>query len=212
MPEQNLAIANTTRATPANSHEGIDPLVFSHIYAEQYNMVVWRRNLTANLNLGVAQLLQIDSNFKKAIIVKPEEVVDKLMLEFPKAAFARPLFEDMAELADMFACLFELDYVGLRLSAMQQPMCPKFHVDQVPCRLISTYQGAATQWLANDSIERDQLKIKGFEPQTIQALTTGDVALLKGEKWQGNENLGLVHRSPEQKPNCSRLLFTLDFA
>ncbi|WP_428354217.1 DUF1826 domain-containing protein [Methyloprofundus sp.] len=36
-------------------------------------------------------------------------------------------------------------------------------------------------------------------------------ALLKGERWEGNENAGLVHRSPAINEGERRLLLTLDF-
>jgi len=45
----------------------------------------------------------------------------------------------------------------------------------------------------------------------LQQLTTGDVALLKGESWVGNEGYGLVHRSPNLENQKKRLLLTLDF-
>jgi hypothetical protein len=35
--------------------------------------------------------------------------------------------------------------------------------------------------------------------------------LLKGEAWIGNENGGLVHRSPNLTGGARRLLLTLDF-
>jgi len=44
----------------------------------------------------------------------------------------------------------------------------------------------------------------------IEQLQRGDVALLKGELWEGNETAGLVHRSPAVSPGESRLLLTLD--
>jgi len=43
-------------------------------------------------------------------------------------------------------------------------------------------------------------------------LNAGDVAFLKGEHWDGNENKGLVHRSPIVNENENRLLLTLDFS
>jgi len=45
----------------------------------------------------------------------------------------------------------------------------------------------------------------------IQQLKRGDVALLKGEKWLGNEGFGLIHRSPHPAPGERRLLLTLDW-
>ncbi len=43
----------------------------------------------------------------------------------------------------------------------------------------------------------------------VQYLQAGDVAVLKGEKWQGNEGAGLVHRSPSGQQG--RLLLSLDW-
>ena len=45
----------------------------------------------------------------------------------------------------------------------------------------------------------------------IQEIRQGEVALLKGEGWVGNEGAGLVHRSPQLKNNEKRLLLSLDF-
>ena len=38
-----------------------------------------------------------------------------------------------------------------------------------------------------------------------------NVSILKGELWKGNENAGLVHRSPEVSSGQARLLLTIDF-
>jgi hypothetical protein len=45
----------------------------------------------------------------------------------------------------------------------------------------------------------------------IRTMRSGDIALLKGEAWIGNENGGLVHRSPNLTGGARRLLLTLDF-
>ena len=96
-------------------------------------------------------------------------------------------------------------------------MCPRFHVDRVPCRLITTYSGAGTEWLSNKDINRDLLgkvdnQFINQECINIEKLDTGDVALLKGESWIGNEGNGIIHRSPSIIDKKSRLLLTIDFA
>jgi len=132
------------------------------------------------------------------------------------------LVQDMTNLVNMFCCLFELPQVGLRLTALNKAMCPKFHVDQIPARLITTFQGNGTQWLPHEKVDRKILDAKtwGAADETsglylldedIQQTTTGDIAILKGEAWEGNEGAGLVHRSPSCTQNEKRLLFTLDF-
>jgi len=45
----------------------------------------------------------------------------------------------------------------------------------------------------------------------IERINTGEVALLKGEKWQGNEGNGLIHRSPAVVAGERRLILTLDW-
>ena len=45
----------------------------------------------------------------------------------------------------------------------------------------------------------------------MQQLSQGDVALLKGEGWVGNEGKGLIHRSPQLSDQASRLILTIDF-
>lgn len=93
-------------------------------------------------------------------------------------------------------------------------MCPRFHVDHVPMRLITTYAGVGSQWLKENAIDRKRLGEVGAEPQDpqyIEQIERGDVALLKGERWRGNEGRGLVHRSPQLAENERRLILTLDW-
>lgn len=42
-------------------------------------------------------------------------------------------------------------------------------------------------------------------------MACGEVALMKGERWQGNEGRGLVHRSPALSAGQRRLILTLDW-
>lgn len=102
-------------------------------------------------------------------------------------------------------------------------MCPRFHSDRVLCRLITTYRGAATEWLHDGAVKRERLGTGSrslpdgrsglYRRATdVQRLDEGDVALLKGDAWEGNEGGGLIHRSPDARPGGARLLLTLDFS
>ena len=101
-------------------------------------------------------------------------------------------------------------------------MGPRFHTDRVPCRLVSTYHGVASEWLAHNLVDRSKLgRGNNGQPdadsglfqseEDISRLNIGDVAILKGESWEGNENAGLVHRSPQVPTNHKRFLLTLDY-
>jgi hypothetical protein len=121
---------------------------------------------------------------------------------------------DLQWLVSAFACLLGARRVGLRLRVLDKAMCPRFHVDHVPVRLITTYAGIGSQWLKEGVMDREQLGQANAEPQDmaqIQQLQSGDVALLKGEKWHGNEGFGLIHRSPQPALGERRLLLTLDW-
>jgi hypothetical protein len=92
----------------------------------------------------------------------------------------------------------------------------------VPCRLVTTFCGIGTQWLPNNKVNMSKLghgsggksdEESGLirEKVDVQSLVCGDVALLKGDTWEGNEGSALVHRSPALKVGEYRLLMTLDF-
>ena len=152
--------------------------------------------------------------------VTPQTVLSSISKSLGDTA-QQELSENIAELVEMFCCLFELKRVGLRLTVLNRAMCPKFHIDRVTCRLICTYTGTGTEWLPNDDVDRSKLGVasnrlpdmeRGLypSPQSIQRLTAGHVALLKGESWEGNEGAGVVHRSPSIGSTQQRLLLTLD--
>ncbi len=198
------------------------PTIFGDIYQEQTNIAIWRRNLPLNLQQYIADLLNKGRTFQASMNVTPQIVhasINELLFDTDEN---NPLSADIAELVEMFCYLFELKQVGLRLTTLDRAMCPRFHVDSVPCRLVTTYHGVATQWLPHEVVDRRKLGTgnNGLPDErsgiyqnsnTIQQLSVGNVALLKGERWEGNENAGLVHRSPALNEGEQRLLLTLDF-
>lgn len=51
-----------------------------------------------------------------------------------------------------------------------------------------------------------------LDDDAIQTMPAYAIGLLKGNAWEGNEQFGAVHRSPQLNPNIPRrLLLTLDF-
>lgn len=203
-----------------------EPTALTDIYKEEINIAIWQRVLGVNLLLAVEQLITTKPNFQLSMSTSPENVQSNLQSQFKnyiQDTGAQNVFiDDIANIVDMFCCLFELSAAGLRMAALDQAMCPRFHVDRVPARLVTTYSGMATEWLTQQSVDRSKLgpgsqgkedHLSGLyqSDQDIQRLNTADVALLKGELWEGNENAGLVHRSPALKPGEHRLLLTLDF-
>lgn len=197
-----------------------EPTVFADIYQEQVHIAIWKRELSRELNDAVSAVLSSSNGLQLSMTVSPQSA-QRSMEETLSANSAKALCDDISELVTMFCCLFEIDRVGLRLTALDKAMCPRFHVDHVPCRFVTTYQGPATEWLPHHAVDRARLG-RGNNgladcdsglyrrASDIRQLDCGDVALLKGELWEGNENAGLVHRSPAVPDEQRRLILTLD--
>lgn len=196
------------------------PEVLAEVYSEPVNFAVWRRSLSPELRAHVASLAKTAHGLNASMTVSPEAAAGALGAALgldPQS----PLCEDVAYLADIFCCLFERERLGLRLALLDKAMCPRFHVDNVACRLLTTYCGPATHWLPNPAVDRSRLgagnkglpdSLSGLyrDESDVRQLEVGDVALLKGEGWHGNEGRGLVHRSPAVQDGERRLVLTLD--
>lgn len=199
---------------------GDDPKILADIYQEEINIAIWRRTTGERLKDAVDGFLAANPQFEAAMSVSPDSAHAKVS-EATSGTASTELADNVAELVSMFCYLFGLKRAGLRLATLNRAMCPRFHVDRVPCRLVTTYHGVATEWLPHQSVDRSKLG-PGSNGQSdpdsglfanqsdIQQLTCGDVALLKGELWTENEGAGLVHRSPAVPPGENRLLLTLD--
>jgi hypothetical protein len=206
------------RSSQADSAE-----VLADIYHDDVNISIWQRTLSPELLHAADRILNLKYAFRFSASVTPQDVFDSLNTALGASTEAAAISEDITEIVAMFCCLFDLQQVGLRLTTLERAMCPKFHVDRVPCRLATTYSGIATEWLLHEDVDRTKLGIgsqgKSDEeselydgPSQVRQLTTGDVGLLKGESWIGNEGCGLVHRSPNLENQKKRLLLTLDFS
>lgn len=200
---------NAMQSTAADYH----PSALAEIYNPDVNIAIWQRQLTANVIRYTKHLVAVSPHWQTRFIQTPSNVAQQLERELPLSDSRQAFIEDVAHITDMFSCLFELNNVGFRMAVLSSAMCPKFHVDHVPCRLVCTYSGAGTQWHPFEQIERlDNGTLNPRPDKTPQSLSVGDVALLKGEAWEGNENRGLVHRSPVATENTRRIVLTLDFA
>lgn len=199
-----------------------DANVFTDIYREDTNIVVWQRDVSNELNTAVNHFLKNHSKKTAILAVTPENTHKVLCDTFGESNMMTALSDDITLLVDMFCCLFDLECAGLRLTVLDRAMCPRFHVDRIPCRLVTTYQGIATEWLNHNVIDRSKLGAgnegKSDEEsglfksvEDINRLSEGDVALLKGENWDDTQGAGLVHRSPAVTTGECRLLLTLDF-
>lgn len=199
-----------------------NPTVLAEIYQDSTNLCIWQRQLDSTITQYIDTLLKHVITREIRIIVSSNDVAELILEKFPTYSGSEAFADDVKNLVMMFTDLFGLEYVGIRLSILNKTMCPRFHTDNLPCRLVTTYVGSGTEWLPEYAVDRSKLgagakglpdTISGIylDSNSIQQLTAGDVALLKGSGWLGNEDQAIVHRSPELAFNEKRLLLTLDF-
>lgn len=197
---------------------GVEPVTLAEVLLDEVNLVVWQRTLSDPIGRFVEALLNMQKPLAENFML---ELNDEVEPDLSQLAFAyssldgyQQFLADVGWLVSAYSCLLGTRRVGVRLRTLDRSMCPRFHVDHVPVRLITTYAGLASEWLSEGSMSRSMLGDPAAEPHDptlIRQLQPGDVALLKGEKWLGNEGAGIIHRSPQQPPGMRRLILTLDW-
>ena len=124
---------------------------------------------------------------------------------------------DIKGLVQRYVALTDAKRVTMKLESFGGTLCERFHTDSVQLRLICTYAGPGTQWLANEDVDRHRLGLGagGLSDEmsglirpgaAIGGLDRCAVGLMKGDKWPGNRDRGLVHRSPRITGTATRRL------
>ena len=196
----------------------------AEIYNADVNLCIAQRVVASELETFVKSLLA--SNTELSLV---EHLTFKsfdfygLLPQLAHLPGHRAFCADIATLCALYADLFGLQGIGLRLRTLDKPMCPKFHVDSVTCRLVCTYGGIGTEWLVDSDVNRPKLGVGSgslsdaesglvLNANAIQVMPAYAIGLLKGSAWEGNEEHGAVHRSPQETgASPRRLLLTLDF-
>ncbi len=198
---------------------GHSPEILAGVLDNSTNLSIWQRQLPVHIVNFATLLLSLDEPLSDAISLNISDErscpsLIHLASRFKDLEGFEGFIADIEWLVSAYACLLGAKRIGLRLRALDKAMCPRFHVDHVPVRLITTYAGPGSQWLKEGVLERrllGQLPAESIENAQIEVIKTGEVALLKGEKWQGNEGFGLIHRSPTVAVGERRLILTLDW-
>lgn len=182
------------------------------------NLAVWQRRLPVHLEDFCGLLAASDETLADSRVIDCagtwQPGLADLANRFAGLDGHAAFVADVTWLVELYTELLEARRIGLRLRLLDKAMCPRFHVDPVPLRLVCSYAGPGSQWLAEGAMDRRRLGDALAEPtaaEAIHSLRSGEVALLKGERWKGNEGAGLIHRSPTLAAGQRRLLLTLDW-
>ncbi|MDJ0834640.1 MAG: DUF1826 domain-containing protein, partial [Gammaproteobacteria bacterium] len=161
---EKASLQQTDFSTPTITNSGLPMAaesdhmsVLSDIYQEAYNIAIWQRDLPSPLQLEVKQLLAANHALQVSLTVTPQDSPSQLREALREYPNTEALIADMAQLVELFCNLFNLEQAELKLTALDQVMCPRFHHDNVLCRLVTTYLGCSTQWLPHHAVDRSKL-------------------------------------------------------
>lgn len=194
------------RPTPESRHTllGTTPGTLIDIFEPEVQLAVWQRPADPAI---VAYLEANRDRLGRGMrsSLAPGERPD--LSDLPAGAGRDALARDMARLAELLGDLLDCPQIALRLEVITGAMCPRLHVDRVGIRLLCTYRGPGTEWIADAGVDRSKLGSGSgglpdmhsglFAPDTrVETIPAFAVALLKGSLWQGNGARGVIHRSP----------------
>ncbi|MAY72698.1 MAG: hypothetical protein CME82_14745 [Halomonas sp.] len=214
-------------APPATSFEtqpsahwalGNDVSILPRIFEHDISITVMQRTLSPSLEHSIQAQCETERRWSFQWLGVPDDAMKReLRRSMPVQEQAGPLVDDVLLVTQAMAMLFDTDTLGVRLRLLDSAMCPRFHCDKLPVRLVTSYRGPGSEWLPESAVNRAGLGAPSpnkpetlRQPHAIERLASGDLALLKGDGWSGNEGRGLVHRSPAQQAGETRLLLTID--
>ena len=164
------------------------------------------------------KLIESDFQFAGKVTVRKSHAVadiqnileDEISDELKADPFYPYWVMDMAKICQLFCDLEQSSKVGFWLGSKRG--CSRYHIDNVPQRLLITYAGIGTEWLPDEAVDRQAFsESKPLEhvikdPSAIKYMQRWDVAIFKGGE------TGLLHRSPEAAMNEGSILMRLDHA
>lgn len=183
---------------------GSDPLSLLQIFEPDIQLTQWTRPEQALISEWLDQHAhRLGAGFRQRI--RRGETPD--LSGLPAGEGRDALGEDIRQLFELLGELVNAPFAGVRLEVLNSPMCPRFHVNRVGIRLLCTYRGRGTEWVAQSAVDKRFLGAGsgGLPDETSGLLRSGHriesvpafaVALLKGSLWQGNHGRGVIHRSP----------------
>jgi hypothetical protein len=155
-----------------HQHHGATPKTLTRILEDDVNLAVWQRQLPLHIADFAALLLSLNEPLAQSLCLElPDEDgepdLSGLAAGFRDLEGYEGFVADLRWLVSAFACLLGARRIGLRLRVLDKAMCPRFHVDHVPVRLITTYGGIGSQWLEEGAMDREQLGQANAEPNDM---------------------------------------------
>jgi len=190
------------------------------IHQPDLNFVYFKRPVDDEMDLYARHLSQESFSGINTVVSSSSVasvVTDQLnavgLFSSGKVKFTR----DIIEITLSFLQVTQASHVRLILKVLSDDACLKFHTDAYDLRLLCTYVGKGTEWIADKYVNRKKIRmgenediIKDFTQ--VQCMQPFEVAILKGEIPSRPKGKGIVHRSPPiQHAGEKRLLLRIDY-
>jgi len=191
---------------------GASPKLLHRIHDPTVELIIWQRRLPYGLGHWLDALPPNQLPDGRVLVGKdcmlPAVLSICVESSTPACPMRRTFVEDVAATARLFAGVMATDRIDLRLEAIHDDACWKFHRDCVAARLLTTYRGPGTEWIPPAQGECALLRQRTFGGR-IERFPTHAVGLFKGSCAEPAS--GIVHRSPPIAGNGAvRLLLCLN--
>jgi hypothetical protein len=172
----------------------------------QHTAVVLQRSLSNELDMEITYLMQ-KPHFQ---VVKIEGSPSTVVQYFQEQLSSYPyLLADILQCLQTFVDCTKTTEIRVSLVRITTDMCRKFHTDIVDYRLLCTYKGIGTYFVAP---ENTQQSIENTPKQEhIEQLLAGEAILFRGAMSATTDTPPLVHKSPPiAEKQQERLLLRID--
>lgn len=182
-----------------------DPRVLQTLGLQGIALAVWLREAEPSYQAWLDGLpaARLPRFTRTLPAIRCAEIVRQACLRAGTPGGAEPerLAEDVAEIVIAAAEALGSPVVDVALEVVEERSCPKWHLDAVRARVIATLRGPGTEF--------GPARPDG-KPSEIHTLPVGAVGAFRGILWPGAELSGIVHRSPDVRPNSPRLVLRVD--
>ena len=146
---------------------------------------------------------------KKSALIDIKTILDeKVSKEIQSDPFYHHWTSDMAEVCKKFCDIENSNAISFWLGT--QRGCRRYHIDNVPQRMLVTYSGKGTEWVPDEAVSREAFAngepneriVK--DPSALQFINQWDVAVFRGGP------KGLLHRTPDAALKHLSILMRLD--
>ncbi len=149
--------------------------------------------------------------FKKSSSDDIQNILDeKISTKFKNNIFYSHWVKDMGKICAIFCDIMESNAISFSLGTSR--VCSRYHIDNVPVRILITYFGQGTEWLPPNAAnynayyngEKNEKIIKHALERKF--INTWDIATFRG----GTK--GILHRTPDTALKSPSLQMRLDYS